>query len=120
MFDLDIIKNLYNELEAKTNMARDKLKRPDMLKKAIKYSSQVVFTSDNSRDDLTKMIVLTSIIDPPAETAKFRNINPLNSDILKYLLIPRVRLILKLFSFSPDILDKNGKIIADINNAETK
>ena len=26
MFDLDIIINLYNELEAKTNMARDKLK----------------------------------------------------------------------------------------------
>ena len=76
--------------------------------------------SDNSRDDLTKIIVLTSIIDPPAETAKFRNINPLNSDIRKYLLIPRVRLVLKLFSFLPDILDKNGNIIPDINNAETK
>ena len=76
--------------------------------------------SDNSKDALTKMIVLTSIIDPPAETAKFRNINPFNSDMLKYLLIPRVRLILKLFSFLPDVLDKNGNIIPDINNAETK
>ena len=35
---------------------RDKLKRPDMLKKAIKYSSQVVFTSDNSRDEEFKEI----------------------------------------------------------------
>ena len=36
---------------------RDKLKRPDMLKKAIKYSSQVVFTSDNSRDEEFKEIL---------------------------------------------------------------
>ncbi len=36
---------------------RDKLKRPDMLKKAIKYSSQVVFTSDNSRDEEFKKIL---------------------------------------------------------------
>jgi hypothetical protein len=28
MFDLDIIKNLYNKLEIKSNVARDALKRP--------------------------------------------------------------------------------------------
>ena len=51
----DYFKNLITVFGCGGN--RDKLKRPDMLKKAIKYSSQVVFTSDNSRDEEFKEIL---------------------------------------------------------------
>ena len=51
MFDLDIIKNLYNELEAKTNMARDKLKRP------LTFTEKVLFNhiDINEHQNLTEL-----------------------------------------------------------------
>ena len=42
MFDLDIIKNLYNELETKSNMARDALKRP------LTFTEKVLFNHIDS------------------------------------------------------------------------
>ena len=75
--------------------------------------------SPNSKDDLTSIIVFTSIMDPPADTAKFKNINPFKSDILRYFLIPSVILIEKLFSFRLNFADTKENRMLDINNAET-
>ena len=45
MFDLEIIKNLYNELETKTNVARDALKRP------LTFTEKVLFNHIDSNEN---------------------------------------------------------------------
>ena len=45
MFDLEIIKNLYNELATKTNVARDALKRP------LTFTEKVLFNHIDSNEN---------------------------------------------------------------------
>ena len=62
MFDLEIIKNLYNELEAKTNLAREALKRP------LTFTEKVLF----SHLDINESQILTEL----GRGASYVNFNP--------------------------------------------